>query len=208
MNKNIPMKMPIKLVSTVYIVSAMIAPTAGASTIVVDENGNGSYNGTTITSGFYNDPINGGNPGFAYVLPFVYTWSTPAADIQVSEPGSTVGSDMLRFMRDASGLNTLLFFYSDASVPGDPPDASADVLTMPSPVYLYLSGAETGLFANPYSETGPNGFVYVANPGMPGEDGSGQPTQYTFISDIPEPSSLALLAGGLGMLCGLRPRRR
>ncbi len=180
------------------------------NTVSVNELGNGFYNGAVVGSGSIPDPFNGGIPHFAYILPFTYSYLSPVADIHLSEPGSTQPSDLLRFTRDASGLNTILFFYSDASIPGDAPDAPADVLALPNPVNLVFSFVETGLFGNPYTEAGPNGFVYTANPGMPGEDGSGVPLQYTFISDTaaPEPGSLALLAGGLGILGGLKLLRR
>jgi hypothetical protein len=205
------MKQSTKLVSLIGFALA-IAVTTGRgqfSTISVDEFGNGFYNGTTVAAGFQPDPFNGGIPALAYTLPFIYTWSVPAADIQLFEPGTTQTSDLLRFTRDPSGPNTLLFFYSDASV-SDPPDAPADVLTMPNPVFPYTSGAEIGLYGNPYSEAGPNGFVYTALPGMPGEDGTGVAIQYTFISDVsvPEPGSFLLLSGGLGLLCGSNLLRR
>jgi hypothetical protein len=195
-------------------VTGMIAATTARgqfNTITVDESGNGFYNGTLLQSGFFADPINGGANGFAYILPFIYTWSVPSADIQLFEPGATAPSDLLRFTRDPNGPHTLLFFYSDASVPGDPPSDPADVLALPNPVFSYLNGAEIGLFGNPYSEAGPNGFVYTALPGQPGEDGSGVALQYTFISDagvIPEPNTslLAGLGGGC-LLLALRSRR-
>ena len=116
-------------------------------------------------------------PSFAYTLPFTYNYAaSPVADIHLYEPNSTgnlVPSDLLRFTRDPNGPNTLLFFYSDASVPGDPPDAPADVLALPNPVFLYTSAAEIGLFGNPYSEAGPNGFVY----GLPWARWDGMATQ-------------------------------
>ncbi len=71
-----------------------------------------------------------------------------------------------------------------------------------------MTFTETGLFGNPYTEAGPNGYVYLASSGMPGEDGTGVPVQYTFISDVPEPGSLSLLLGGLGLLCGFKLLRR
>jgi hypothetical protein len=208
------MKKSSKLVSLFGFALAIAVTTARGqpNTITVDEFGIGSYNGVPLLSGSQPDPINGGIPGLAYTLPFIYNWSVPAADIQLFEPGTTQPSDLLRFTRDPSGPNTLLFFYSDAAVPGDSPDAPADVLVMPPLVFPFTSGPEIGLFGNTYSETGPNGFLYTALPGMPGEDGTGVALNYTFISDnvtiAPEPSSLALLAGGFGILCSFNLFRR
>ncbi|MSU57938.1 MAG: PEP-CTERM sorting domain-containing protein [Pedosphaera sp.] len=179
------------------------------NTVSVDELGNGFYNGAVVGAGFQPDHFNGGIPGFAYTLPFIYTFPQPVADILLNEPGNPLPSDLLRFTRDPNGPNTLLFFYSDASA-GDPPDAPADVLGLPNVVNLVLVATETGLFGNPYTEAGPNGLVYTANPGMAGDDGSGIATQYTFINDtaVPEPGTLALSAGGLGMFGGFKLLRR
>jgi hypothetical protein len=197
------------IVATVTGMIALTTAHGQPNTIIVDEFGKGFYNGVPLSSGVIPDPINFNNPGFAYVLPFIYNWSVPSADIQLSEPGSTLPSDMLRFTRDPSGPNTLLFFYSDASA-ADAPDAPADQFGLPSPVFSYLNTAETGLFANPYSEAGPNGFLYTALPNQPGTDNTGVALQYTFVSDgvVPEPSSLALLAGGFGILYGFKLLRR
>jgi hypothetical protein len=209
------MRKSIKLASLFGFALVIAVTTARGqpSTITVDELGNGFYNGALLLSGPQPDPFNGGTPGFAYTLPFPYTYlPSPVADIHLFEPGPTPQqpSDLLRFTRDASGLNTLLFFYSDASVPGDPPDAPADVLALPNPVFLYTSFTEIGLFGNPYSEAGPNGVVYATANGV-GWDGNPNGTQYTFISDavvIPEPkaSLLASLGGGC-LLLGLRSLR-
>jgi len=201
-------------------VTGMIAVTTARgqlNTNTVDESGNGFYNGVLLPSGFFADPFNGNTPGFAYVLPFNYTYAgSPAADIQVFEPGATLPSDLLRFTRNPSGPGSLLFFYSDASVPGDPPDAPADVPALPiNSAFFYTSGPEIGLFGNPYSEAGPNGFLYTAFPGMPGEDGTGVALDYTFISEpavVPEPNAslLASLGGGCLLLAlrSLRTLRR
>jgi hypothetical protein len=200
-------------------VTGMIAVTTARgqfNTITVDESGKGFYNGVLLPSGFFADPFNGNTNGFAYVLPFNYTYAgAPAADIQVFEPGATLPSDLLRFTRNPSGPGSLLFFYSDAS-PTDPPNDPADVLALPvNSAFFYTSGPEIGLFGNSYSEAGPNGFLYKAFPGMPGEDGTGVALDYTFISDavvVPEPNAslLASLGGGCLFLAlrSLRTLRR
>ena len=195
-------------------VTGMIAVTTArgqlnTNSIIVDEFGTGFYNGTLLPSAVLPDPANGGAPGFAYTLPFTYTWPALAADIQLFEPGTTQLSDLLRFTRNPNGPGTLLFFYSDASS-ADPPDSPADQFPFPTQSFLYTSGVEIGLFGNSYSEAGPNGFVYTALPGQPGEDGTGVALQYTFVSDgvVPEPNAsvLASLGGGC-LLLGLRSLR-
>lgn len=211
------MKKLTKLVSAFGIASAIAVTTAYGqfNTVVVDEHGNGLYNGAPITGGPLIDPITGAL-GFAYKLPFIYgtaAWPFPAADIELFEPstsGNLLPSDLLRFTRDPNGPNTLLFFYSDSS-PTDPPDSPADMFGLPSAVYPYTSGLEIGLpVPAAYTEAGPNGFVYTTLGGIGWDGTPGVATEYTFYSDgvVPEPSSLALLAGGFGLLCGFKLRRR
>jgi hypothetical protein len=215
--KDKPMKTITKLVSAFGIASAIAVTTALGqfNTVVVDEHGNGLYNGVPITGAPLIDPITG-SLGLAYTLPFIYgtaAWPFPAADIELYEPstsGNLIPSDLLRFTRDPNGPNTLLFFYSDSG-PLDPPDSLADQFGgLPPAVYPYTSGLEIGLpVPNPYTEAGPNGFVYTTLGGIGWDGTPGVATEYTFISDgvIPEPSSLALLVCGLGTW-GLGLRRR
>jgi hypothetical protein len=184
------------------------------SKISVDEYGVGYYNGVPLAPGLIMpDPFNGGAPGLAYSLPIPWTFpAAPFADIWLLEPGTTGNqspSDLLRFELDPTGQRTLLYFYSDASTAGDPADAPADVFGLP-PSTPYLVFTETGLFGLPYSEAGPNGFVYYAGPGMPGYEPNavGAPTEYTFISDVPEPNAGILLLSGLGMLWTIKRQRR
>ena len=205
------MKKLTKLTSAISIASA-IALTTAHGQITVDEFGKGFYGGAALPSGFTTDPISG-LPGFAYTLPFPYTFTAASGDIWLIEPSSTGNqspSDLLRFTRDPqdpTGQRSLLFFYSDAS-PTDPPDAPADLYPLP-PSTPFMVFTETGLFGSPYSEAGPNGYVYTALPGMPGWDGvTAAGTVYTFISDVPEPGALSLLFGGLGLLWGYKLLRR
>ena len=211
------MKKLTKLTSVFGIALAMAITAArgqALNTVSVDEYGKGFYNGAVIPGVMTPDPFNGGLPGLGYLLPIPWTYTTaPLADIQLFEPSATgnqLPSDLLRFEPDPTGQRTLLFFYSYADA-ADPADAPADVYTAPAMPYPpFMIATETGLFGNPYSEAGPNGFVYLAGSGMPGwyPDPTGVPTQYTFISDVPEPGAISLLMGGLGLLWGFNLRRR
>ena len=211
------MRKLIKLVAVFAFASAIALTTARGqfSRISVDEKGIGFYNGLAapLGSGFFPDPFNGGIAHFGYMLPFPWLFGAPVADIVLFEPGQSQPSDLLRFMRDQNSGSTLLLFYSDA-LPGDPINDPADVFGLPNPVNLILAAPETGLFGNPYTEAGPNGFVYFTGPGGPvgpggaGWDGNPAGTEYTFISDVPEPGSSFLLAGGLGILWFKALRRK
>jgi len=200
------------------IASAIALTTAHAivpvpSKVTVDEFGNGVYNGVPLATGNPVD-LQTSVPGFAYILPFNYTFGAyPTADVELYEPGSTdpitggyLASDILRYTIAPNPGSSYLFFYSDRSTT-DLADSTADVLGLAGGVgYLVAYGLETGLFGNPYSEAGPNGFVYTAGPGMAGWDGNPAGTQYTFISDVPEPSSMMLV--GLGTVSLFMFRRR
>ena len=214
------MKKLIKLTSLLGIVSGIAITTVrGQTSVTVDEFGNSSSDTTRITfRPSLADPYNGGIPHMAYELRDI-PWNVPGStvfDILLLDPATGAPSDLLRFQRNTAvgNADTLLFFYS---VPLSSPAAPADVSVLPNPVNLQVTANEIGLFGNPYSPPGPdgytsgpykNGFVYLAAWGTPGNDGGFDGTQYTFISDVPEPGSLLLISGGLGLLCGLKLFRR
>jgi hypothetical protein len=133
----------------------------------------------------------------AYTLPFPGV----RGDVVLDEPPApSQHSDLLRF-----DGNFHLFFFSDPTpgLPGDPPDSPADKGLPPnflSPALFFLeSGSEGGLQGL---------FGYVPGPADPGADvAAAGPNLYNFISDIPEPGALPLLACGLGIL-GFVQRRR
>jgi len=151
-------------------------------------------NGVTHPGFLLQDPGPGG-------LPNALTFTTPAGlvagDLLLQEPGGGL-SDLIRWNPN----NATLVFYSDIDTNDQPPFDSADI-GFPGASYANtLSVFETGLFGSPYSEA-TNGYVYVPLVGQPGyypaAGPNNQPT-YIIISDIPEPSTLALLILGMGGL--------
>lgn len=170
-----------------------------AWTLQIDENGNGLLNGVFHPGFLQNDPGPGG-------LPLALTYTTPAGlvvgDLLLHEPGGAE-SDLIRW-----NANGTLVFYSDLPEPGEIPEL-ADI-GLPGQTYGGISVTETGLFGAPYSETGTNGYVYIPLAGQPGYDPNNpgnQPT-YTFISDVPEPGTVALVGLSLvGMLAVIRRKK-
>ncbi len=151
--------------------------------ITIDEFGNGDINGTPLASAMAVDPFSGMTT-LSYTLPF------PAirGDIVLSDVAGTV-SDILRF-----DGNFTLYVYSDMDL-SEPNPSPADVgfpaAIQPSPVFATETGSEPGL----------NG-LFGYNPGFTLPGGNSAGAIYNFISDpapAPEPGSLALLAGGLGI---------
>jgi hypothetical protein len=210
-----------KLTSIFCIASAMaITAARGQTHVVVDEYGNGDYDANDISYlGLKPDPYNGNALGLCYELAIPWNISPFVMDIMLLNPTTGSPSDLLRFQRNSQvgNADTLLFFYS-AMDADDPWTTPADVSVLPTPVNGYQTFTEAGLFGYPYAAApggnlpdyavGPNGLVYLAAWGTPGNDGSFSGTEYTFISDIPEPGSFLLVSGGLGLLCGFKLLRR
>ncbi len=171
---------------------AIAATTAFSQNLLisVDEWGVGYANGTPLKSQIAPDPFSG-IATVSYSLPF------PAVpgDVQLIEADGTT-SDLLRF-----DGNSRLFFFSDWS-PGDPPDAPADA-GIPAPV--------AGLLTVSLFETGTEGVLdgyWGYNPGFTGPGGNSAGAVYDFISDVPEPGPLTLMACGLAILGVVQRRRR
>lgn len=193
------MKKLIKHLLVASFVAALTAVTAFGQTnnqlITVDENGNGTYvNFAGVTNalsfGLGVDP-NSLMTTLVYTLPF----PANAGDVILRESG--VVSDLFRF-----DGNFKLYVYSDVSL-ADPPDSLADVgfpaALLPNVVFFNEQGPEVG----------PNGLLGY-NPGFTGPGANTAGMVFNFISDpspVPEPGSLALLAGGLGIF-GFRFFRR
>jgi len=169
-----------------------------AFTLQIDENANGWLNGGYHPGILQLDPGPGGLPG-------ALTYTTPAGpivgDLLIDEPGGGQ-SDLVRWNGNAT-----VVFYSDLPEAGETPDL-ADI-GLPAVFYPnLLEVMETGLFGNPYSEAGPNGYVYTPLAGQPGYDPNAPGSQYIIISDIPEPGTVALVwLGMIGLLAVIRSRR-
>ncbi|HSZ55182.1 MAG TPA: PEP-CTERM sorting domain-containing protein [Tepidisphaeraceae bacterium] len=170
-----------------------VCPAFG-QTFVFDENGHAAE----LTTSGGTLPI----PFSTVPAPLTYHLGYPsvAGDILIFEPGgaTNVLSDILRF--DTQGNVTV---FSDASS-SDPPDSLADVLQFPAPLPGAISVLENGPGGAPGLEGSANGlFGYQPAPGTPGASPAGAaPFTFNFISDVPEPSSwaLMLLVAGLGLL--------
>jgi hypothetical protein len=192
----------IKVIVAVGFTAAIAATTAFSqptNIITVDEFGVGTINGAPLPSGLLTDPFSLITT-LAYTLPFAGV----RGDVVLDEPPvpASQHSDVLRF-----DGNFHLFFFSDFSAGStiDPPDSPADVglppQFLPPTLFFLESGSEGGLQGL---------FGYMPGFSDPGADTSTSPIPnlYNFISDVPEPGVLPLMACGLGILGFVQRRRR
>jgi hypothetical protein len=144
-------------------------------TVVFDENGNGTYNGTKLETGF--------DGTLYYVLPF----TTTGGDVAIQEVTGAY-SDLLRFQPLSAAAITRLYVYSELPEAGEIASLADVGVPAPNPnltIYFDEQGTEDGW----------NGLVFEAT--TISYPGWGQmPTVYNFTSDVPEPMTLALLAMG------------
>src|SRR5438093_38270 len=101
-------------------------------------------------------------------------------DVLLLESQDTTNSDLLRF--DGNGV----FFFSELALNETNPDR-ADVPIMPNPI--------NPVILNEVGPEGSNAVVYAPGSGMPGFSLWAElpNVQYNIISDIPEPSTTALV---------------
>jgi hypothetical protein len=174
-------------------------------TVTFDENGNGSYADDSgligkLEWGIDTPPM--GDATLYYILPPTQVM-TPG-DLVVMEPIATaqVISDVLRFVNfyipgEIPILQNRVYVYSDK----EPEELNPDLADVGIPRELQSnnwSWEEVGL------EDGSNGALYTP----PNNDWAGWMdggVTYNFISDVPEPATIALL--GLGALSLLRRKR-
>jgi len=182
---------------------AMCMPAAAAPvfsvSVTADENGHGTI---TNTNGFssalpFSQITDPGPGGLTGVLNYgeLNPPGLVGGDLILTE-GLLTG-DLIRF--DPVTNNGSFFFYSNSDADGaladigGPTNLNTNQLTLPE---ADIGGGVTGI-------------VYTPTAGQPGfVAGAAGPVTYTFISDVPEPATILLMASGLGLLFTLIRWRR
>jgi len=185
------MKSITRIIETIVLTVPLVA-SAQIYTVSVDENGHGLFNGTPFTGQIMTDPSGtiGTGQALVYTLPFNFQVN---GDYDLWEPPAYADySDVVRFWG-----NNQLIFYSDigeadlADTFGLPPGA------MTPTVSLLESGIDGEYQAATHQAT-------TIDPGfVPGHQ-----VTYTFISEVPEPGTLALAGLSLSGLVLMAYRRR
>jgi hypothetical protein len=192
------MKLSIKTLLAFGCAYAITATSSFAQVYTFDENGNST--GPGISPGKLQPDPSGGLtvPVLVYTLPFAVT----PGDLYLQENGVTsqTFSDLARFFSPAGANFTDIIFYSDVEV-GEPNTDLADTGLpnngSPTPVFIPETGTE-----------GNNGAVWNPGPGEPGSLLTGGTIQYNIISDVPEPSTVALAVMGGGLVMFTLKRRQ
>jgi len=181
------------------IATSSLSMFAQTNQFTMDENGNGTFNGTPLTYSVSLDPSTGMST-LSYDLPFA---GTPGVLIMTNnaESGSIL-SDLLVF-----DGNFHLFFYSDTE--GGTNTSLIDLADVGIPTVVTNPGSITVAIAEVGPE-GNNGGIYApAFNFQPGTDPTGVygPNVYNIISDVPEPATVVLSALGAATLLLIRRRK-
>jgi hypothetical protein len=178
----------------VGLTAALAATTAFSQALIsVDEFGGGTIGVSTLTwQTNIVEPFSG-MATLSYNLPFLGN----RGDVVIMDTYGAI-SDIIRF-----DGNSHLFFFSDVG-PSDPPISLADVgVPAPNP------GAPALLFGEVTLPSGAEGlFGYTPSIGGNDPGGTTAPVSYDFYSEVPEPSSFALVVCGLGAWGLTRCRRK
>jgi hypothetical protein len=208
MNKTVP-------ILTALLLSAALNASA-LVTITVDENGNGTWDGTPLSSAGILAPDTGPG-GLPNALTYYLGVSVPPpagttigyvqpGDLIIREQASGPFSDLIRFRAGDPNffIPASLVFYSDNS---DGADSLADIgfptAFNANTFTIVESGVEGGLQMIHY-EPLPGQPGYVDDPANPGHAYAA----YNFISDVPEPTTASLAGIFLLMTGGWNLMRR
>lgn len=186
-----------KLVKTLLL--AGIASTVAATSalaqnpfIQVDENGKMTINGNPGPPGVRAiEPISG-LQALCYQLPGFAGNPGDVVIFGVDEPGGVNAlSDLIRFPGNGN-----MYFFSLIDDTNEPPDL-ADVPALPPAI-------NPNVFIQENGPEGNNNVIWQPGPGGIGGSDANPNLEYNFISDVPEPSALALTVMGGGLLVALR----
>jgi hypothetical protein len=188
------MKNTIMIAAAAAALTAIVTPGHAQNySVTLYEDGNGSWSdlggNTHPLNGQLSPDPSGGLAGnvLVFTLPFNFQVT---GDYRMTEPpGFSSVSDVVRFW-----ANNKIIFYSDIDSEGGGPlaDTGLPVNTLTPLVQLQESGVEGGEL--PGTSTWQSA-VWEALPGDPGYAGvvSGHGVQYTFVSEVPEPTTGALI---------------
>lgn len=188
---------------TTLVVAAILAMSAAVSaavfqTIQVDEFGNGTDQfGNPMQVQFAPDPTNGiaGNV-LIYTLPFFPTTGDVIMKETSPDGQGAVVSDVIRFYTGTDNLGHLNFYSDNEPPPDNAFDSGLPAVNWTPNVTVveqYIGNYE-------WSD-------YTPAAGAPGFDTSGVQQSYKFISDVPEPATLALFGAAAMLLAARRTRR-